>query len=279
MINSCLLSLVTVTYKPDFQMFDEFLKSFRKYNDLGSEAVLYVVDNSPIDSWNSDYFRKKYPEVTFISNPDNPGFGASNNLGASISNSEYILFVNNDVEFCECIFKRIIDIVSKVGNFGCATIYAYGGSPSVFIKPDRKKTLDDKYNEVDYYLSGAFLFFKRQVFDNIGQFDSNLFMYFEEYDISERLLAKRYKSLYIDSLSFIHKTGNRRVSSLATYKNLITSGRYLSKKYDVKFRKQYFLRGPLKFLLYDLIKLNFKLVIHEFKILTYLLSNINDFTK
>ena len=279
MNDNILLSLVTVTYMPEHKMFDDFLTSYRQYNDLGTQAKLFVIDNSPKRSWNVRYFQDKYPEVNFIFNPENPGFGASNNLGASLTNSKYILFINNDVEFCESVFKKIISRVQKIDNFGCATIYAHGGSPSVFQKPDRKHKRNKKFNEQDFYLSGAFLFFDRNAFDKIGKFDDNIFMYFEEYDLSERLLANNFISLYLNTICFVHKTGQRNVSSLSTYKALINSAKYVAYKHKVKFYKSYFLKGPLKFFIYDIINFNFKGAINELKVLGYVMSKIQSFTK
>lgn len=53
------------------------------------------------------------------------------------------------------------------------------------------------------------MFFKSQIFIEIGMFDPKLFMYFEEFDLSERLLSKGYKTIYLDKYHFLHKAGHR----------------------------------------------------------------------
>lgn len=77
------LSIVTVTYKSDVKELDLFIQSFFKYNDLGEDAKLVIVDNSPSDYANvHDLIQQSYNDIVcYISNPSNPGFGASNNVG------------------------------------------------------------------------------------------------------------------------------------------------------------------------------------------------------
>ena len=70
------LLVVTVTYKPEISELYDFIDSFEQYNDLGEVAKLVVVDNSPVSFWDLSEAKIKYPNVTFVENPQNPGFGA-----------------------------------------------------------------------------------------------------------------------------------------------------------------------------------------------------------
>ena len=44
-MNKVTLSVVTVTYKPDLAELKLFIDSFYRYNDLGRDACLIIVDN------------------------------------------------------------------------------------------------------------------------------------------------------------------------------------------------------------------------------------------
>lgn len=68
-----------------------------------------------------------------------------------------------------------------------------------------KKVDMSVFNEKYHFISGAFMFFKSNIFLKIGMFDPLLFMYFEEFDLSERLMALGYHTTYIDGLSFYIK--------------------------------------------------------------------------
>ena len=107
------LVIITVTYNPNVKELNLFINSYYKYNDLGDNAKLIIVDNSPTDSWGRTEFAQRYNDIEFISNPSNPGFGASNNIGFKKYLSEYTLFINNDVEFLEPLFKLLIKEFEK----------------------------------------------------------------------------------------------------------------------------------------------------------------------
>lgn len=54
------------------------------------------------------------------------------------------------------------------------------------------------------------MFFKSDVFKECGYFDEKIFMYLEEFDISNRLIYNGYHTIYCAQYSFLHKVGNRR---------------------------------------------------------------------
>lgn len=255
-----ILSIVTVTYKPDLAELKLFIDSFYRYNDLGRDACLIIVDNSPLGSWDTSAITTEYPDVAFIPNPSNPGFGASNNVGFEYCQSEYVLFINNDVEFLEPIFKNIIMEFDKNQGIGCIGIYQEGGAPSFFPKMTCPKgasttTFIDRY----HFISGAFMFFKSSIFIECGKFDPQLFMYFEEFDISERLIKCGYETRYMPGLSFLHKVGNRRVVSEMTWKKAIPSFCYICRKYnlDPEFHSKAIMKRLRLLFVYNIILLRF----------------------
>lgn len=113
-MNKYKLLVITVTYNPNIEELRLFINSYHKYNDLYDKAKLIIVDNSPEYSWNKEEFIKEYNEVDFISNPSNPGFGASNNIGFKQYDSDYALFINNDVELIEPVFKKLYPLLKKI---------------------------------------------------------------------------------------------------------------------------------------------------------------------
>ena len=230
------LSVVTVTYKTETKELDSFIKSFVKYNDLKSEANLIIVDNSP-----SEYqeirklvFNFYKDTVIYIQNPSNPGFGASNNRGFLYQDADYVLFINNDVEFTEPVFQKIIREMETDNSIGCIGIHQTGGAPSFFVKMTAPKGCQmKKFDERFHFISGAFMFFRSDVFKRIGMFDENIFMYLEEFDVSERILCAGYKIIYYDCLSFWHKVKNRKIQNEYLWKIGTESFCYVCKKYKL----------------------------------------------
>lgn len=253
-----ILSVVTVAYKPDVTELKLFIDSFYRYNDLGTDARLIIVDNSPENSCDTAVIASEYPDAVFIPNPSNPGFGASNNIGFEYCQSEYVLFINNDVEFLEPVFKNIIMEFENDQTIGCIGIHQEGGAPSFFknmLAPKRCKV--NQFDERFHFISGAFMFFRSCVFKRIGMFDAEIFMYMEEFDLSYRLIQAGYHIKYIPHLSFLHKTGNRRVASMQGWIAGTEAYCHICLKYGFNLKK-YFSQKRLWLLVgYNLVKFNF----------------------
>jgi GT2 family glycosyltransferase len=60
----------------------------------------------------------------------------------------------------------------------------------------------DKTAEV-LYLSGCFMLFRKKYLDEIGYFDEDIFMYFEDADITLRM-AKKYKTVFYPHVHIFH---------------------------------------------------------------------------
>lgn len=255
------LLVVTVTYNPDIEELILFIISFRRYNDLGDNAKLIIVDNSPDNLWSKEEFMGNNDDVDIISNPSNPGFGASNNLGFKKYCSDYVLFINNDVEFIEPIFRQLIKIHETDDNLGCIGIYQNGGSPSFFRKFDAPSNIaNSKFIDKYHFISGSFMFFKSSIFKECGGFDENIFMYLEEYDISVRLINKGYYTVYCPQYSFLHKTKNRKLVNRRLWVVGMESYLYVCMKYGIDPKKYFSSNHLYKLLVYQLIKINYKQV-------------------
>ena len=253
------LLVVTVTYKPVYNELLAFVDSFLRFNDLGEEAKLVVVDNSPIQFWDVSSFIERYSMVTFIPNPKNPGFGASNNLGFERFESDYVLFMNNDTEFTEPVFNRLIKIHQSDMQIGCIGIHQTGGASSFLKKFDAPKFIcNKKFNDKYHFISGAFMFFKSRAFRDCGRVDPKMFMYHEEYDISRRLHNVGFYTCYISELSFWHKTGNRRIINEHLWLIGFHSFCYVCNKYGLN-PSNYYSHYDLVFLfIYQLIQMKFQ---------------------
>lgn len=251
------LLIVTVTYKPNIEELSLFVMSLRKYNDLSDNAKLIIVDNSPDDSWDKEKWINNNLDIDLVSNPSNPGFGASNNLGFKQYDSDYVLFINNDVEFIEPVFKQLISLHEVNEQLGCIGIRQNGGAPSFFKKFDAPSNITnlefiDKY----HFISGAFMFFKSSVFKKCGCFDENIFMFWEEYDMSVRLINKGYFTAYYPQCSFLHKTGNRKKVNKERWMVATKSYCYVCVKNGINPKKYFSSKRLYKLLAYQVINFN-----------------------
>lgn len=184
----------------------------------------------------------------------NTGFGGGNMFGVQFANAKYYAFINNDTLFlndCLSILKNTLDNNNTIGIAG-AQAYKQNGDLMIsldhlvspvreilgrsfleFINPKkypkRKKTYTHPI-QVDS-IPGSFMFVKVADFNEVGGFDTNIFLYYEETDLCLRL-AKNSKFAYlIPEAEFIHLHGASTEKSLAIKKELKISLLYIIQKH------------------------------------------------
>ncbi|MGE5496732.1 MAG: glycosyltransferase, partial [Syntrophothermus sp.] len=194
-----------------------------------------VIDNAS-DDGSVEILREKYPSVKLIANRENIGFGAANNLGLKISRGEYILLINPDTIVQENTFSRLIEFFRKTpdaGLAGCKVLNSDGtlqlacrrsfpGPWTSFCKVTGLSTIfpksrlfarynltyldENKTYEVDA-ISGAFMLLKREVYEKVGGFDPQFFMYGEDLDLCYRIQKAGFKVYYFHDTQIIHYKG------------------------------------------------------------------------
>lgn len=107
--------------------------------------------------------------------------------------------------------------------------------------------IPDQACEVDW-VSGASIFVRREVFQNVGLLDESYFMYFEETDLCLRAARKGWSCWYVASASIVHLVG--QASGVTGAKKNVKR----RPKYWFDSRRHYFManHGPATVLLADL---------------------------
>ncbi len=168
--------------------------------------------------------------LKLIKSKINLGFGGGNMLGIQNSNNcSYYAFINNDtLQVSDNCLGHLMDFMNTNPSVGITspqmldenkkfrvTIDHFSSlQREIFRRPllekinpkrylNRKKTYDNPI-KVDY-VQGSFMFTRAKDFDAVGGFDTNLFLYYEESDLSLRLLKERKKTTFlIPGLEYIH---------------------------------------------------------------------------
>lgn len=169
----------------------------------------------------------------------NTGFGTGNMIGYSqTSEGKYVCFINNDVELiddCFVALKNYLDQHSNVGIVSPQSVneqlqfvptidHFASWQREIFTRkglelfnskrfPKRKK----KYNEpiTADFIAGSFMFVRRKDFDYVGGFDTNIFLYYEETDLSRRLKSIGKTTVLLPNLTYKHIHGLSTEKSIA----------------------------------------------------------------
>lgn len=201
--------------------------------EKSSPSIAYeviVVDNCSTDG-SPDLVEQTFPNILLIRQPQNRGFGAGNNVGAKFAKGEFLFLLNPDTILSEDILPHLIEIMQQdptIGIVGPKLLNPDGSlqlsvSPALSIAGEyqarkqaksyqslRNKTLiSQKFNdiqEVDIVVGAAF-FIRKALFDSIGGFDENFFMYFEESDLCRRVQDNGCRIIYTPKVSLIHLKG------------------------------------------------------------------------
>jgi GT2 family glycosyltransferase len=227
------LTVVIVNYNVRYFL-EQALLSVRKAIEQLS-AEVYVVDNNSSDD-SVAMVKEKFPEFHLIANTDNPGFSTANNQAIKAAKGEYILLLNPDTLVAEDTFECCINFMDKhpqAGGLGVRMIDGAGiflpeskrGFPSPWVAFAKsfglarvfpKSPLFNHYHlgylsetethEVDV-LSGAFMFLRRSVLDEVGLLDEAFFMYGEDIDLSYRIVKAGYRNYYLPETTIVHYKG------------------------------------------------------------------------
>lgn len=215
------------------------------------DAEIIIVDNLSSDD-SCQMVKELFPEVILIENKENYGFSKGNNIGVAKAKGDFVCILNPDTVIAEDTFKILLEYaesIPKLGIIGCKLVDGNGyflpeskrnvPSPLISIK----KILGDssayyanhlregEIGEVDV-LVGAFMLLERKVYNEIGGFDEDYFMYGEDMDFSYRILKAGYKNYYNPSTTIINYKGE------STFRDKVYVKRF-NEAMQIFFKKHY----------------------------------------
>jgi N-acetylglucosaminyl-diphospho-decaprenol L-rhamnosyltransferase len=202
---------------------------------LGRPVEICVVNNSPGDgvaAWIADAF----PAVQLLEPGQNLGFGRANNLGYAKTSAECVLFLNPDtianVAALEHCVRRALD-ESQLGLIsprleqadGTMDLACRRSIPSLWAGFCRASGLAARFPDRAWFagynlthlpvdgtydvgaINGAFMLGRRAVFEHVGGFDEEFFMYGDDLDLCIRVAQAGYRIVYDGRVALTHLKG------------------------------------------------------------------------
>jgi GT2 family glycosyltransferase len=201
------------------------------------DAEIIVIDNNSQDD-SCIMMKQRFPNVKLIENKENSGFPKGNNIGVAVAQGEYICILNPDTVVAEDTFTKVLAFAKKQKHLGIVGVKLIDGTgnflpeskrgiPTPFVAFTKitglykffPKTFGEYYaqhlsenetGKVDI-LVGAFMLMKRKLYNEIGGFDENCFMYSDDIDLSYLALKKGKTNYYFHETSVIHYKGESTV--------------------------------------------------------------------
>ena len=159
-------------------------------NSIDQNIKVIVIENS-----NDQNLKKKivsdYKNVEVILSENNLGYGCANNLGLLKVKTNYALIINPDVILKKNAITNFFITIQKIPNFGIIAPISKNEKYQNF-----NLKLDNQLKEVEN-VKGFAMFLNMKSIKEVGFFDTNFFIYFEEIDLCKRLRSKNIK-IYID---------------------------------------------------------------------------------
>ena len=246
------VSVIIVAYR-NGQVLKDSLDSLQRFNDLGTDLEVLVVDNSPEGERVLSFVRESaFPAVRYIP-ADNRGFGAGNNIGAKAASGEILCFMNPDIIYIEPVFGKVWrkfqedpklmlaggKLLNADGALGFSFYYDYS-SDLLHRTLDKMQNKRDHFIPEKMYTSGANLFVQREAFFAAGMFDENIFMYYEEMDLIRRIreAVPGARNAYFPEIRMIHLERQSTPVGIGSLKRELDSSIYYGKKYGLDVRKK-----------------------------------------
>lgn len=233
------ITIIIVSYKSE-KMIIRNLEIIKKFPTI-------IINNSRSDKFNT--LIDDFKNIKLITPDLNLGYGRANNLGVNQSKTPYFLIVNPDIllneKLINTLYSTFLNYNDDIGVVGPALYDSNmkrrtNGSIS-HVKKIRGSKLSSSINNIPEdnmccdFLVGCCLFMKRDFFIELGGFDKDFFMYFEDNDLCDRIIKNGKTVVEVPSAKVIHlENSSSKKNSFQNYKlaiiHKISEYIYLKKK-------------------------------------------------
>jgi N-acetylglucosaminyl-diphospho-decaprenol L-rhamnosyltransferase len=220
------LDVIVVAYHSG-AVLDDALAELGRFSD-GSPII--VVDNSPDDSSAADAVAG-VPAARLLAEPENVGFAAAVNHAFALATADVVLLANPDIRTLAGSVDDVLRIFATNPAAGAVAVRLLDGDgrlqhcrrrfrrfdlfapalglgrlPSGWARRfgNTMSEWDHSEERVVELATGALLFIRRAAFEDVGPFDEQFFMYWEETDWLERARAKGWQLIYTPAVGAVH---------------------------------------------------------------------------
>ena len=240
------LSIIIVNWKSK-----DFLRKcvatvLAETRDLAFEII--VIDSASFDG-SGEMLKQEFPQVRFIQSQENLGFSKANNRAFETSSGEVVLFLNPDTELVGPAINQLYTTLKglpNAGAVGCKLLNSDGSIQSSCIQAfptilnqalsmEALRRLTPRARlwgmraifdanpqpaEVEM-ISGACLMMRRSVFQQVGQFSTEYFMYAEDVDLCYKARRAGFNNYYSGEAVVVHHGGGSSQQARSNFSSIM----------------------------------------------------------
>ncbi len=238
---------------------EKFLDTLIK-NTNSDFAEIVIIDNNSTDD-SIVFLKSNYPSIKLVILDDNYGFAGGYNRGLKDIEAEYFLLLNSDIEVPEKWLEPLFELMENNPSIGVCgpkllaydnkNSFEYAGASGGFIdtfaypfcrgrifencEPD-----SGQYDDIldCFWISGAALMIRSELFFNAGGFDDNFFAHQEEIDLCWRVQNLGYR-VVVQPKSFVFHVGGGTLPKSNPFKTYLNfrNNLYLIEKNIPKYKR------------------------------------------
>ncbi len=236
------VSIIYVNYNTEELLVNSLHSLVQNLKGFSYEVI--VVDNASKE-FKAQALKQVYSEVKIVHSPENLGFGGGNNAGAAVASGKYLWLLNTDTlipkdnKLSE-IFGFLENhtgyaaasplLVNESGEYQSSQIAYFPGTLRMvgekpiklivrllpltrhFFSQVNADYLPIVDRDIDSAAAASF-FIRRSVFEEVGGFSKEYFMYYEDTDLCKKIAGDGYKIRFIPQAKVVHLLGQSIRSS------------------------------------------------------------------
>jgi|SRR5581483_9364540 len=223
-----IVSVIIVNYNGS-SLLKQCLDSLLETEYPAFETIL--VDNNSSDD-SVQIVKEHFPSCKIIQLPENRGFALGNNIGASYATGKYLAFLNNDTTVTPQWLKELVSVMENDQDVAITQsmllkpiendIDSTGDFATRFGRTYNSKQKGFKSPREILSARGAAMAIRKEIFEQLGGFDKDYFISFEDVELGWKAWICGYKVVMIPSSIVYHKAGSTmsKMSALITFHGL-----------------------------------------------------------
>lgn len=230
--------VISLVHYKDPQTTYECLDSIMKLHNKGISLSVMIANNNVDEQLDVSKWNNKPYQVELFESGENLGFSGGHNANikkALQKNVDYVLVLNNDTKLDSSLVENLLQGFEEGKNVGVVVpkIYFYPGDEfhkDRYSKDDKGKVIwyaggiidwknvisshrgvdevdSGQYQkaEITEYATGACMLISSKVLQTVGMFDEQYFLYYEDCDLSMRIIKSGYSIVFNPTAFLWHK--------------------------------------------------------------------------